>query len=87
MNAAPMTYRYQDSRLRRGNATSGAPIIIGSMKLPMVDGIDGTKKNHTMMMPCIVKRRLYSSEVRNSPVGLTSSSRTRCDGHAADEEK
>ena len=43
----------------------------------MVAGIDGTRKNHTMMMPCSVNRRLYSSEVRNSPVGLISSSRTR----------
>ena len=62
--------------MSRGKATSGAPIISGSMKFPIVAGIDGTRKNHTMMMPWIVNRRLYSSEVRNSPVGLTSSSRT-----------
>ena len=30
-----------------------------------------------MMMPWIVKSRLYSSEVSSKPVGLISSSRTR----------
>jgi len=38
------------------------------MKLPMVAGIDGTRKNQTMMMPWIVNGD-YSSEVRNSRSG------------------
>ena len=43
----------------------------------MVAGMDGTKKNHTIMMPCSVNSRLYWSEVMNQPVGLISSSLTR----------
>ena len=43
--------RYQLNRLSRGKATSGAPIISGSRKLPNVFGMDGTRKNHTMTMP------------------------------------
>ncbi len=45
-------------RLSFGKATSGAPIISGSRKLPKVAGISGTRKNHTMMIPCSVKARL-----------------------------
>ena len=51
MNAPAAMVRYQLNRLSRGNATSGAPIINGKRKLPNVLGIDGTRKNHTMMMP------------------------------------
>ena len=53
----------------------------------MVAGMDGTKKNHTIMMPCSVNSRLYSSEVMNQPVGLISSSSHETDGDAADEEE
>ena len=53
-----MTKMYQDIRLRRGKATSCAPIIIGIRKLPSVVGIDGTRKNQTMTMPCSVNSRL-----------------------------
>ena len=49
---------YQLSRFSRGKATSRAPIISGSRKLPSVVGIDGTRKNHTMMTPWKVKARL-----------------------------
>ena len=58
-----------------GKATSLAPIISGSRKLPSVVGIDGTRKNHTITVPCSVKRRLYSSAVTKSPLGVNSSMR------------
>ena len=50
--------RYQLSRLMRGKARSRAPIISGTMKLPRVTGIAGTRKNQTMTTPCSVKARL-----------------------------
>ena len=50
--------RYQLARLSRGNARSRAPIISGSIKLPSVLGIDGIRKNHTMITPCMVNSRL-----------------------------
>ena len=53
----PIAVRYQEARLSLGKARSGAPIIIGSRKLPKVVGIDGTRKNHTMMMPCMENSR------------------------------
>ena len=87
MNAAPATNRYQDKRLRRGNATSCAPIIIGTRKLPRVAGMDGTKKNQTIMMPCSVNSRLYGSAVMNQPVGLIKLEPHETDGDAADEEE
>ena len=37
-------YRYQLARFSRGKATSRAPIIRGSRKLPSVAGIDGNQK-------------------------------------------
>jgi hypothetical protein len=43
--------------------------------LPSVVGIEGTRKNHTMITPCSVKVRLYSSAVSRSPAGVTSSIR------------
>ena len=54
----PAMLRYQLNRLSRGKATSGAPIISGSRKLPSVAGIDGTRKNHTITMPWKVKSLL-----------------------------
>ena len=42
----------------RGNAMSGAPIMIGTKKLPNVFGIDGSRKNHTMITPCSVNSLL-----------------------------
>ena len=35
-----------------------APIISGIRKLPKVSGIDGIRKNQTMITPCSVKARL-----------------------------
>ena len=67
--------RYQLARLSFGNATSGAPIISGSRKLPSVVGMSGTRKNQTMMIPCSVNTRLYASSVRKVAVGEKSSSR------------
>ena len=46
---------YQLSRLIFGNATSFAPIISGSRKLPSIAGIDGIRKKNTITTPCIVK--------------------------------
>jgi hypothetical protein len=42
----------------RGKARSLAPTIIGTRKLPSTAGMDGMRKKNSMMMPCIVKRRL-----------------------------
>ncbi len=50
--------RYQLARFSFGNARSRAPSISGTTKLPMVTGTAGTRKNHTMMMPCMVNSRL-----------------------------
>jgi hypothetical protein len=55
---APTMKMYQETRLSLGKATSLAPIIIGRRKLPSVVGIDGTRKNQTMTMPCSVNSRL-----------------------------
>ena len=38
-------------RLSRGNAMSRAPIMIGIRKFPRTLGIDGIKKNQTMITP------------------------------------
>ena len=54
----PISVRYQLARLSFGKATSGAPIISGSRKLPSVVGMSGTRKNQTMMIPCNVNTRL-----------------------------
>ena len=54
----PAMNRYQLNKLSRGKARSLAPIISGIMKLPIVAGIDGMRKNHTMITPCMVNRRL-----------------------------
>ncbi len=53
-----MTKMYQLIRLIFGNATSRAPIISGMQKLPSVTGIDGTRKNHTIITPCMLNIRL-----------------------------
>ena len=71
----PSMNRYQLRRLSRGKARSRAPIISGTMKLPSVLGIEGIRKNHTMMMPCMVNRRLYMSELTRSACGVASSMR------------
>ena len=67
---------YQLSRLILGNARSLAPTMIGNMKLPSVAGIDGIKKKNTMMTPCAVNMRLYTSGVMRSAAGVSSSRRT-----------
>ena len=72
MNIAPNTYRYQLARLSLGNARSGAPIISGTRKLPSVAGIDGIKKNQTMITPCIVNSLLYVSADTTLPAGVAS---------------
>ena len=61
---------YQLSRFKRGNATSRAPIISGSRKLPNTLGIDGMRKNHTITTPCKVNNRLYVSVVTRLPCGV-----------------
>ena len=68
---------YQLARFSLGNARSFAPSIIGIRKLPSVVGIDGIRKNQTMMIPCMVNSLLYVSEVTRSPLGVRSSSRIR----------
>ncbi len=54
----PMTNTYQLRRLSFGNATSLAPIISGSTKLPRIAGTAGISTKNTIMMPCIVNSRL-----------------------------
>ena len=49
-----MTNKDQLVRFKRGNARSRAPIISGMRKLPSVAGIDGIRKNQTMITPCMV---------------------------------
>ena len=66
---------YQDSRFRRGKATSRAPIMSGSRKLPSVAGIDGMRKNQIITTPWSVKSLLYVSAVTRSPAGVASSRR------------
>ncbi len=58
VNSEAVTKMYQLNRFSLGNATSLAPIINGSRKLPNVFGIDGTRKNQTMITPCSVNIRL-----------------------------
>ena len=54
----PMTKMYQLIRLIFGNATSLAPIISGSTKLPRMAGTAGISTKNTIMMPCIVNSLL-----------------------------
>ena len=49
---------YQLIRLSRGKAMSRAPIISGMRKFPSTLGIDGIRKNQTMITPCMVKSLL-----------------------------
>jgi hypothetical protein len=58
VNSAPNMYRYQLSRFRRGKARSCAPIMSGTRKLPSVAGMDGMRKNHTMITPWAVNSLL-----------------------------
>ena len=64
----PSMNKYQLARLSRGNARSRAPIISGTMKLPSVFGIDGIRKNHTMMMPCMVNEPIVG--IGTDQIGL-----------------
>src|SRR5262249_32572785 len=58
VTAAPSMNKDQLARLRRGKARSRAPIISGTRKLPSTVGIEGIKKNQTMMTPCTVNSLL-----------------------------
>ncbi len=49
---------YQLNRLRRGKATSFAPIIKGMRKFPSTAGTAGIKKKKIIITPCIVKSLL-----------------------------
>ncbi len=68
----PKTKMYQLIRLILGNATSRAPSISGRQKLPSVTGMDGTRKNQTMITPCQVNSRLYTSGETMAPLGVSS---------------
>jgi hypothetical protein len=50
--------KYQLARLSRGKARSRAPIISGRRKFPNTFGMDGIRKNQTMITPWMVKARL-----------------------------
>ena len=64
------------ARFRRGSATSLAPNIKGSTKLPNAAGMPGMMNRKIMMAPCKVKLRLYSSAVMMVSPGVSSSVRT-----------
>ena len=49
-----MTKMYQLRRFSFGNATSLAPIISGSTKLPRTAGTAGISTKNTIVTPCIV---------------------------------
>jgi hypothetical protein len=70
-----MTKMYQLIRLIFGNATSREPIISGIRKLPSVVGIEGTRKNHTIIMPWMLNIRLYVSGSLSIPSGTIRSQR------------
>ena len=52
LNSPPARRGTSSARFSRGNARSRAPIISGIRKLPSIAGIDGIRKNHTMITPC-----------------------------------
>src|ERR1022692_4362799 len=68
-------YRYQLSKLIRGNARSLAPTISGIRKLPKTAGTDGIRKKKIIEIPCMVNSLLYVSDETRSPAGVNSSSR------------
>ena len=53
-----MTKTYQLRRLIFGNATSLAPSISGSTKLPRIAGTAGMRTKNTIATPCIVNSLL-----------------------------
>ena len=61
MKTAPMIQRWKLNRLSRGNATSLAPSMIGSTKLPRDPGMLGMMTRNTMTAPCRVNMMLYVS--------------------------
>jgi hypothetical protein len=82
-----MLKMYQLSRFSLGNARSLAPIMIGTRKLPRMAGIAGIRKKKIIMIPCIVKRRLYTSGWKRSPCGVASSRRMRTGHQPAEREE
>ncbi len=52
---APMIHSHQLSRFSRGKATSLAPSISGSTKLPSAAGMPGMMNRKIMIAPCSVK--------------------------------
>ncbi len=74
-NSAPKTYTYQLARFSLGNATSLAPIISGSRKLPSAAGIDGMMNKKIMIAPWRVKNWLYVSASIRIRSGLNNSVR------------
>jgi hypothetical protein len=69
VKAAPRMKMYQLSRFNRGKATSFAPIISGTRKLPSTDGMEGIRKNQIMITPCMVNSLLYVSGSSSAPCG------------------
>ncbi len=62
MNSAPKKKIQKESALRRGNATSRAPIWSGTMKLKNATAM-GIPTRNTMVVPCMVNSWLYVSAV------------------------
>ena len=67
----------------RGNAMSGAPIMIGTNQLPKPPIIAGMTMKKIMISPCAVAKTLYSCGVgKNCRPGFCSSRRMAIDRHA-----
>jgi hypothetical protein len=66
--SAPNRYSQYDSAFSRGNATSGAPICRGSMRLAKANTF-GVAYSSIITVPCMVKSWLYCSGERNCSPG------------------
>ena len=53
-STAPPTKSQKESRFTRGKATSLAPTMSGTTKLPSADGIPGMTKRKIITAPCSV---------------------------------
>ena len=67
----PSRYIQYEKALSRGNATSRAPIISGTRKLPKPARI-GTTTRKIIVVPCIVMTSLYEFFVRKLSLGVAS---------------
>jgi len=74
MNSPPARNTQKLKALRRGKATSRAPIISGTRRLKKT-ALSGITTRKIIVVPCIVNRRLYWSAFSTSPLAVVSCSR------------